>query len=440
MKLQKLISVLLSLCLLVLFFAGCAQTDEETTTTAKEQPKEQPDDPIYSETIVATDLMAGVTAQAVSNREPDDTFKIAYNDFTAKLFTASAALEREANLLFSPLSAMVALAMTQNGARESTLAQMEALLGGSLSAEELNATLSTWIADLIKRPDVTLNTANSIWFKDNRLIPEKAFLQTNANYYNAQIYAAPFNDQTVKDVNLWIKEQTNGLIKEMLSKLNPETVMLLINTLYFEAAWSDRYTDYQLQDGVFHGVQGDADAQMMYSVESTYLTMEGAQGFRKYYDGGFYFAAFLPDEGTDVAEFVASLTGEQLSAALQSGSRADVHAKIPSFSCDCDLPLKDVLLPLISDAFDEIKADFSGLGKTVDENPIYIGDVKQKTTITLDQNGTKAAAVTIVAPECEEGMPDELPVYHITLDRPFVYMIVDSITHLPIFIGIVEQL
>ena len=297
---KKALAFLLSLCLLVPCFAGCAQTDEETTTTA---PK-QPDDPIYSETIVATDLMAGMTAQAVSKCEPDDAFKIAYNDFTAKLFTASAAQDRENNLLFSPLSAMVALAMTQNGAKENTLAQMEALLGGSLSAEELNATLHTWIADLIKRPDVTLNTANSIWFKDNRLIPEKAFLQTNANYYDAQIYAAPFNDQTVHDVNLWIKEQTNGLIEKMLSKLDPETVMLLINTLYFEAAWSDRYTDYQLQDGVFHGVQGDADAQMMYSVESTYLTMEGAQGFRKYYDCGFYFAAFLPDEGTDVAEFV----------------------------------------------------------------------------------------------------------------------------------------
>lgn len=95
---------------------------------------------------------------------------------------------------------------------------------------------------------------------------------------------------------------------------------------------------------------------------------------------------------------------------------------------------------MIPDAFDEVKANFSGLGKTVDENPIYIGDVKQKTTITLDKNGTKAAAATIVAPECGEGMPEELPVYHITLDRPFVYMIVDSITHLPIFIGIVEQL
>ena len=435
---KKTFAFLLTLCLLIPMAAGCAQTKPtETTTEAK---RSEDSDPLEAAVISATDLMADVQAQETHDRQPDEAFRAAYNDFAAKLFTASATLEREDNLLFSPLSAMVALAMTQNGAKGETLAQMEALLGGTLSAEELNATLRTWIADMAKRQKVTLNAANSIWFKEKRFVPDRAFLQTNADYYNAQVYAAPFNDQTVKDVNLWIKEQTNGLIEEMLKKLEPETVMLLINTLYFEAAWSDPYTDYQLQDGTFHGVQGDADAQMMYSVESSYLTMEGAQGFKKYYDGGFYFAAFLPDEGTDIADFVASLTGEKLTAALQSGSRADVHAKIPAFSYDCDLPLTDVLTPMIPDAFQPFVADFTGMGQTDNGDPLYISKILQKTNITLDKNGTTAAAATVVAMDTGIGMPDELPVYHITLDRPFVYVITDSYTNLPIFIGVVEQL
>ena len=116
-----------------------------------------------------------------------------------------------------------------------------------------------------------------------------------------------------------------------------------------------------------------------------------------------------------------------------------MHAKIPAFSYDCDLPLKDVLKPLIPDAFDEKIADFSGLGKTMDDNNIYIADVKQKTTITLDKNGTTASAATVVEMAAPEGIPDALPVYHITLDRPFVYVIVDAYTDLPIFIGVVEQ-
>ena len=435
-KLCKLFSALLSLCLLVPMVAGCALTEQEQTTTKATPPKT----PVHTDKIYATNLMAGVKSQAILDREPDDAFKAAYTDFSAKLFTASAAQEREKNLLFSPLSAMIALAMTQNGAQGNTRAKMEALLGGTLSVKDLNATLHTWTNSLTTRKSVTLNTANSIWFKEDRLIPNQEFLQTTANHYDAQIYAAPFDEQTVNDVNLWIDQQTEGLIPKMLEELDPLTVMLLINTLYLDAQWSDPYRDTQLEYGVFHGVDSDATVQMMRSVESFYLSMEGAQGFRKQYEGGFYFAAMLPDEGTDIDEFVASLTGEKLTAFLSNKTRADVHAKIPAFSYDCDLPLKDVLKPLIPDAFDEKIADFSGLGKTVDENNIYIADVKQKTTITLDKNGTTASAATVVEMAAPEGIPDELPVYHITLDRPFVYAIVDAYTNLPIFIGVVEQM
>ncbi len=435
---KKTLALLLSICLLIPMAAGCAQTKLTETTT--ESKRSEDPDPIEAAVISATDLMADVTPSKVADREPDDAFRTAYADFTAKLFTASAALEREDNLLFSPLSAMVALAMTQNGAKGETLAQMEALLGGTLSAEELNATLRTWVSAMAAREKVTLNTANSIWFKEKRFIPDSAFLQTNADYYNAQVYAAPFNDQTLKDVNLWIKEQTNGLIKEMLSELDPETVMLLINTLYFEAAWSDQYSDHQLEEGVFHGVNEDATVQMMRSTESSYISMEGAQGFKKSYQGGFTFAALLPDEGTDIADFVASLTGEKLLTVFKSGTYAEVHAKLPAFSYDCNLPLKDVLEPLIPDAFAGRVADFSGIGTTDSGDRLYISDVLQKTTITLDKNGTAAAAATVVVVAPGESEPPELPVYHITLDRPFVYAIVDNATGLPVFIGVVEQL
>lgn len=426
-KLSKLLSILLSICLLLPMAVGCADTSD-------------PDgEPLSDGSFSATNLMADVTPSEVADREPDDAFQIAYADFTAKLFTASAALEREDNLLLSPLSAMLALAMTANGAKGETLAQMEALLGGTLSAEELNATLRTWIADMAKRQKVTLNTANSIWFKEKRFVPDPAFLQKNADYYGADVYAAPFSDQTVKDVNSWIEEKTNGLIKEMLSELDPETVMLLINTLYFEAAWSDQYSDHQLEEGVFHGVNRDETVQMMRSTESSYISTEGAQGFKKSYRGGFTFAALLPDEGTDIADFVASLTGEKLLTVFKSGTYAEVHAKLPAFSYDCNLPLKDVLEPLIPDAFTCGVADFSGMGTTDSGDRLYISDVLQKTTITLDKNGTAAAAATVVVAPGESD-PPELPVYEITLDRPFVYAIVDNATNLPVFIGVVEQL
>ncbi len=435
------------------------EMDTQNPNTTEDSDSAEPtppfsDDPPLTDSPVLdsiTDPVAGLTAvnrlvglkiETVEERKIDETFRRAYLNFTVKLFQGADGVKSDSNLCFSPLSVMLALSMTANGANGQTLAEMEDFLGGALSIEELNATLHTWIEQMTYRKfsESVLNAANSIWVRQSVFNASPAFLQTNANYYGAAFYEAPFDDSTVDDINLWIKHHTNGLIEKMVDEIDERTMMYLINTLYLEDTWSDTYYDDQLSDGTFHGIESDVTVTMMASEESTYLSMDGAVGFKKNMSD-YTLAAILPDEGIDVGEFIASLSGEQLQAFLQSGTRAVVNAKLPSFSYDSSITLTDLLMPYIPTALNPSSADFSNMGETIFGSPLFIGSVQQNTTITVDQTGICAAAGTIIeAPSAGESPSDPIPVYDITLDRPFVYVITDSSTGLPVFIGVVEQL
>ena len=174
---------------------------------------------------------------------------------------------------------------------------------------------------------------------------------------------------------------------------------------------------------------------MMSCTVSEYFELNGAVGFSKEYDGGKYkFTAFLPNEKTDVFEFIDGLCAEDLIAALNKAENESVKIEMPKFSFDYDLDLIPPLSSLgISDLFGP--ADFSEMAE-VGVGDLYVDMAIHKTHIDLDENGTKAAAATYISTRKNAAMYD----HEITLDRPFVYMIIDSETNLPIFMGVVAEL
>ncbi|MGM9647912.1 MAG: serpin family protein [Eubacteriales bacterium] len=428
---------------------GAALTKQEAfwdkkpiiTFPCEMSPDFEPDIPADLSDIFADNLAMGYTREEIAERAADEAFRKAYMDFAVKIFQGADDIKTEDNICFSPLSAMLALAMTANGADGKTLAEMEALLCGDLSIDELNATLRTWVDRMLSRQfkESTFRVANSIWVKKGIFIPDPAFLQTNANYYGAEVYAAPFDDSTVDDMNLWIKQHTNGLIEKMIDEISPQTVMYLINTLYLKSVWWTPYLDNQVSEGVFHGTESDVTATMLSSREPCYLSMDGAKGFQKSMYG-YTLVALLPDEGTDAGEFIASLTGEKLQAFLDSKSEADVRVEMPAFSYDSSIDLTQVLQSYIPTATGD-GADFSKMGETVSGNTLFIGKVQQDISITLNKNGISAAAGTVVDMEEEGGIPPfDVSIYYITLNRPFVYVILDDLTGLPVMMGVVEQI
>ncbi len=391
--------------------------------------------------IHADDLMKGVSAGKVEGKAIDEAFIRSQTELALRLFKASVRDSENKNVLISPLSIQLALAMTANGADGETLAEMETLLGGDIPTETLNEYLYSLIKNLMSNEKVKLHIANSIWFRDiEQLYVNEEFLQTNADYYGASAYKAPFNDRTVKDINNWIKKNTDGMIDKMIDDIDPSTVMLIINALLFDAEWENIYQKNDVKRGIFTSLSGEnRTVEMMSSTECKYISDENAVGFIKNYAGGgkYGFAVLLPHEGVDLYDYIDSLSAQDLQSIFSSVKYVSVDAKMPKFSYDYDILLNDVLQGLgMKRAFSPY-ADFSKLGHSERGN-IFISRVLHKTSITVAEKGTRAGAATMVDMKDYVYMPSEE--YRVTLDRPFVYMIIDNENNTPIFIGAVTDI
>ena len=388
--------------------------------------------------VQAADLMEGVQANTVTGKAADDAFAQSQMRLAVELFQSSVLESKDENVLISPLSIQLALAMTANGADGNTKAEMEALLGGEISLEDLNEYLYSYVNNLPSAEKYKLQIANSIWFRDDegRLQVEKDFLQKNADYYGAQAYKAAFDDQTLKDINNWVKDHTDGMIDSILDQIDEDAVMYLINALVFDAEWQHVYDKSDVYKGKFTNINGtEKQVDMMHSEETVYLQDENAIGFMKPYSGSKYnFAVLLPNEGVDIYEYIAGLTGESLMETLSTPQLGMVMATLPKFSYEYELTMNDVLKELgMPSAFSGDTADFSKMAHSSRGN-IYIGDVLHKTFISVDELGTKAGAVTKVEMNDESAPMSE---WVVNLNRPFVYMIIDNETNLPVFIGTV---
>mgnify|MGYP000243103024 CR=1 FL=1 len=293
---------------------------------------------------------------------------------------------------------------------------------------------------VIMMAELFLKLANSIWMKDtDTLHVEDAFLQQNADSYAAEIYSAPFDDATKKSINDWVGKHTDGMIPEILDEIPQDTVMYLVSALAFDAKWDRPFKSYEVWDGAFTARNGqEQTGAFRHGAVGQYLHDEHAEGFLKPYEGGRYaFAALLPDETTSIEDYVSRLTGEQLHAILTSPGDETVEIAMPKFKSEFSAELSDSLQALgMTDAFDSERADFTALG-TSDEGNIYISRVLHKTFIQVDEEGTKAGAATAVEAAAEGAA---LYPHSVILNRPFVYMIVDLETKLPIFLGALTAL
>ena len=384
----------------------------------------------------AADLMENIKPNSVSGRAADNKFIASQDALAAELFKACAKEKNGKNVLVSPFSVALALAMTANGADGKTKAEMEALLGGGMDISELNEYFYAYAKRLAGGEKSPLKIANSIWFRDDgRIAVNGDFLQTNADYYSAQAYKRAFDGSMTEDINRWVKEKTDGMIEKIIDGVDGDELMYLVNALAFDAKWAEPYENGAITDGEFTAVNGEKrSVSMMNSVENhCFIKTENAVGFRKdYEDSEYSFAALLPNEGVDIYDFIASLTGESLNSILSGGNSESVAVSMPKFSAEYGAELQKILSDLgMKTAFDSERADFGKLGSSSGGN-LYIDQVLHKTYIDVNESGTRAGAASAVMMKDEAA---EIPQNEVILDTPFVYMIVDNSTNLPIFIG-----
>ncbi len=385
------------------------------------------------------DLMAAIAATPVEGRAADDGFVTSQMNFAVGLLQQCVAKDSGENVLISPISVMLALAMTANGASGQTLQEMEDVLGGGMPIADLNEYLYHYRHLLMGSELKEIQFADSIWFRDTDVFTVKeSFLQKNADYYEADAFCVPFNSATEKSINDWVSEKTKGRIDKILDKINEEGVMYLLNTLTFDAEWESFYTERSVREGEFVNQDGDKrTVEMMHSEEMFYLEDDAVIGVRKPYKGEMYsFVALLPKEGT-VEEYVRNLSVGSLMALLNSEHRETVKTAIPKIESNYDVKMKELLCDMgMPTAFyrGDVIPDFSNM--VICLEPPYIEEVRHKTYIMINENGTKAGAATLVE-MLMGGMNTEFK--EVILNRPFVYMIIHNETKLPIFIGVMSD-
>ncbi|MDY4187382.1 MAG: serpin family protein [Candidatus Borkfalkiaceae bacterium] len=386
-------------------------------------------------TVKTKNLAETVAAREVNTLNPAD-YRTAYNDFSVKLLGELYKLEENKNTFcISPLSVAAAFGMITNGAKGETKTQLEATLGSDSQA------LNEYFAEFIKetKKSETVHIANSVWGRKNAVNVKNSFLDVVKNYYQADYYAADFKSDTLNDINNWIYNNTRGGIDKALDQIDDETLLYLINALDFEAEWSKRFSKNATADQIFHGSKEDKTVKMMKSTEYLYIGTDKASGFIKdYKKGGYYFAGLLPDGDYSVTDVLAELVDGGLNSALANPQYPKINLTLPKFDFACDYHLIPALNNLgIKAAFSPNYADFSDLGNSVGGNPIFVKDVIHKTHIALNEEGTKASAVTIIAGAGSAAPPeDEID---LVFDHPFIFMICDK-NNMPLFIGIIENL
>ena len=277
-----------------------------------------------NKTVKATELTAAYSFTNVAGEVTDNNGIVSgLDNFGVELLKEVLKDKSKPNALVSPLSAFMCLGMVANGAENETLAQFENVLGGNI------ADINAFGNKLLNKADDTVKLADSVWIKNGAVNVEDDYLKTVKEIYNAEVFRSDFDALTLKDVNNWCSNKTEGMIPEIIDTIEEDDVIYVINALFFDAKWQNEKS--QASKRLFTNLDGaQKSVDMFTSNEQTYIDFGNAQGFLKGYRGGKYsFLGILPNDGTTVYEFAESLTGEKYFNAMGKREAAKVSAIIP---------------------------------------------------------------------------------------------------------------
>lgn len=383
--------------------------------------------------MIALGAGAGRVVRAESARQAAPETALALS-----LLAGDARAEKK-NVLLSPTSILLALGMTMNGAKGETREQMREVLCGELSVQEMHDLMRERREDLQGSEGVTWQVADGIWADFPESALNSSFLDTVQKDYGAQVHAEPFEEKTGAEINAFVRENTRGMIPKIISEGKPKSQMILVNAMAYEGAWQEPWEDEEIERSTFTTAAGEkvkADFLSGWQADDQYYSLAGAKGFCVDYAGGEYaFAAFLPKKGETPAQLAGRISAGKLTRALENPKRAQVYFRMPEFTMDDSRKLNGALKKLgMRRAFTD-RAQFSGI---TDEEELKIDTVLHKTHMTLDREGTRAAAVTEAEMEVATALPEELPTVKITLNRPYLFFVLEKKTMAPVFAGIVN--
>jgi serine protease inhibitor len=356
------------------------------------------------------------------------------NEFGLKLFRELNTEEIGNNMFISPLSVSYALGMTLNGAAGETRAAMERTLGlQGMSIEEINASYKSLMHLLMTLdPKVIFEIANSIWYRDGFFV-EQEFIDVNKEYFDALVRALNFADPaSVEIINNWVSEKTHGLIDEVIEEIDPMTIMFLINALYFKGTWLYEFDPDDTKPAPFYlGDGAQTEVRMMsqrsefhYYAHDLFQAIDLPYGNEK-----FSMTIFLPNQGVHIDNLISQINEQTWSNWINGfpEAKSEVNLYLPKFTVEYEKSLLDVLISLgMGIAFSDA-ADFTGINRN---GGLLISDVTHFTYVDVDEEGTEAAAVTVVEIRVTSGGTPTM-----RIDRPFFFVIRENQNDTILFMG-----
>ena len=339
----------------------------------------------------------------------------------------AANVDKNENIVISPYSAGVALSMLAEGAEGQTKEEFNKALNDCLFKAE----------DLGGNDTVIVNSVNSLWVDDNFSIRNRYLFLLDKDY-DALATTLNFSDpSTVQAINNWCSEHTNGKIKDIIDRLGAGDVMVLANALYFNAPWLNPFDANLTAKADFNGSKGQTKVDMMSRKGyMNYAEFQGCQLVELPYEGGRYsMFVLLPSEGMDINEAVEYLSEDLYNDAMKTLEPKEVLLRMPKAKVETSLLLNETLQSMgIKSAFTSA-ADFKGISEM---GPLVLDQVKQKCYVEISEKGTEAAAVTVAQIRLTSARPSSY--VKMTIDRPYIFFIVDTQNSNVMFAGRVMNL
>ena len=343
--------------------------------------------------------------------------------------------EEGANTFFSPLSLNLALGMLYNGATGDTRTEMAQVMGMTdFTEREINEYYQKISQTLMGiDPQTELGIANSIWHR-HTLPVKQSFIDINKKYFDAKVKGLDFFDPAAADsINNWCAEKTRDKITEIVEKPLPgAAIMYLINALYFKSKWAyqfDKEKTYQ-RDFTVAGNKTVKVNMMSQQEKLPYYADQYLQCVEMPYgNDAFSMVAILPAIGSDIEQLIANLDNEKWQNIIQKLTiQRDVIVELPRFKIECTIPLRERVKDI------GLRRIFFGGLENISGGDLFVSDIKQKTYIEVNEEGTEAAAVTVISiVDISTGMKSFIA------DRPFLYLIKEKSTGLILFIGRMDE-
>lgn len=368
--------------------------------------------------IIMMAALAVMTACGEPDQKPAEGSQ---TGFALSFFkNAVASVSSAENVVVSPYSTGVALSMLEAGAEGQTKVELDNALNGSYFKAE----------DLGDGKDVTVQSSSSVWISDDFSVRNR-YVSLLEKDFDAFVTTQNFADPaTAQAINNWCSEHTSGKIDQIIDRIGPDMVMVLVNALYFNAPWAAAFDETAVNEAVFHGRSGDTSVRMMARRATfNYAEYQGAKMIEIPYAGGSYaMYVILPPAGMSPESILPYISESLYRSAMSMLQPKEVALNMPQFRMETSLVLNKTLERMgVTTAFSSA-ADFKGISVM---GPLRLDVIKQKCYIDVNTKGTEAAAVT----GAQIRMTSVRPVVSMNVDRPFLFVIADVENKMPLFAG-----